>query len=97
VRSAFEPRVAPASVLALVRACQRRAVCHLGGGVALSGAYLGHRLSADVDVVFHSGEELRSFARDLPGVARESELALQVVQDGGSFVLRERLRRLAVP
>ena len=53
MRSSFDRRVAPDEALELVRACRSFADCHLGGGLALSGAYLGHRLSADADLVFH--------------------------------------------
>ncbi len=40
MRETFDRRVIAASVLDFVRACQSRVPCHLGGGAALSGAYL---------------------------------------------------------
>ncbi len=44
----FDRRVVPAPVLEFIRACQSRVPCHLGGGAALAGAYLGHRMTGDV-------------------------------------------------
>ena len=50
MRETFDRRVVPAAVLDFVRACQIRLPCHLGGGAALSGAYLGHRTTGDIDL-----------------------------------------------
>ena len=41
MRKTFDRRVVPDSVLDFVRACQVRIPCHLGGGAALAGVYLG--------------------------------------------------------
>ena len=86
MRRAFDRRVAPDAALDLVRACRSFADCHLGGGLALSGAYLGHRLSADADLVFHDADALRALVADLPEVSRRVGLGLEVVQDGRTFV-----------
>ena len=84
--SAFDRRVIPDAVLALVRALQRRAASHLAGGAALGGLYLSHRLSADVDLFCHDLDRVRSLVRDLPDVARECDAEIRIVRDAGSFV-----------
>jgi hypothetical protein len=73
-------------VLELVRALQRRTPCHLGGGAALSGAYLGHRLSNDIDLFCHDQGEVRTLLRELPLIAAECELKIELVRDAGTFV-----------
>lgn len=73
-------------MIALVRACQKRAVCQLAGGSALSGAYLGHRLSRDVDLFCRDLDEVRTLVRAVPAVAVEAGVSLAIVRDGGSFV-----------
>ncbi|HVY62691.1 MAG TPA: nucleotidyl transferase AbiEii/AbiGii toxin family protein [Planctomycetota bacterium] len=86
MRSSFDRRVLPEPLLELIRACQRRAPCHLGGGAALSGAYLAHRLSRDVDLFCHRLEDVRTLVRELGAIAHESGLELAPVRDGGGFV-----------
>ena len=86
MRSSFDRRVTPEPVLDLLRALQRRATSHLAGGAALSGLYLSHRLSADIDLFCHESEAVRSLVRDLPSVARECSAHIRLVQDAGSFV-----------
>jgi hypothetical protein len=86
VPDAFDRRVTPEPVLELVRALQRRATSHLAGGAALGGLYLHHRLSADIDLFCHEPEAIRTIVRELPGVARECNAQIRVVQDGGTFV-----------
>lgn len=86
MRSAFDRRVLPDPVLQLLRACQRRVACHLAGGAALSGAYLGHRLSGDVDLFCHHPDEVRLLVRSLPEIARDCAIAIDVVRDAGKFV-----------
>jgi hypothetical protein len=86
VRSTFDARVVPPPVVALVRELQRRAPCHLAGGAALSGLYLAHRLSADIDLFCHDREYVRDLVRDLPDVARRCAADIRVVRDAGSFV-----------
>ena len=84
MRSAFDRRVLPDPVLGLVRACQRRVPAHLAGGAGLSGAYLAHRLSGDVDLP----------VRPLPMMLVPlTETELRAFRDA----LRDRFRRLAVP
>jgi hypothetical protein len=86
VRSAFDRRVVPDPVIALVRALQQRAPCHLGGGAALSGAHLSHRLSGDVDLFCHDHQDVRALVRELPSVAAECALDITIVRDAGTFV-----------
>jgi hypothetical protein len=59
VRKEFDRRIIAEEALAFVRECQHRAPCHLGGGVALAGAYLGHRVTGDVDIFVHDPAEMR--------------------------------------
>ena len=86
MRSKFDDRVVPDQVLDVVRACQERVACQLGGGAALSGAHLGHRLSRDVDLVCRRPEDVRSLVRELPGVARKQNAKIELVRDAGTFV-----------
>jgi hypothetical protein len=86
MRTSFDRRVVSEEALRLVRACQTRIPCHLGGGAALSGAYLGHRLSNDLDLFCHREGDLRGLFRDLPAVAREAGISLRVLTDAGTFV-----------
>lgn len=73
-------------VLAVIRACQERVQCRLGGGAALSGAHLGHRLSRDVDLVCRRAEDVRTLVRDLSEIARETDAKIVVVRDAGTFI-----------
>lgn len=86
MRSEFDRRVVPDEVLALIRACQGRVPCLLIGGAALSGAYLAHRLSRDVDLVFRSQGDVRRLARELPAVEAATGAEIVIVQDAGTFV-----------
>ncbi|MSP63283.1 MAG: hypothetical protein EXR72_23660 [Myxococcales bacterium] len=85
----FDRRVVPEAVLELVRRCQGRVQCHLGGGAALSGAHLAHRLSRDIDLVCHRSDDVRSLARDLPEIGRELGGEIAIVRDAGTFVRAE--------
>lgn len=85
MRDAFDRRVVPEPVLALVRSVLRRVPAHLGGGAALSGAYLAHRLSRDVDLVCHRAEDVRTFVRELPLIAEECGARIELVRDAGTF------------
>jgi len=89
VRSSFDRRVVPDEILTLIRACQRRSPCHLGGGAALSGAYLAHRLSGDIDLFCHRADEVRDLARQLEDAAREASVQVRIVRDAGTFVRAE--------
>jgi hypothetical protein len=86
VRDRFDRRVVPDSVLRFVRSCQTRVPCHLGGGAALSGAHLAHRLSRDIDLVCHQRDDVRHLLRDLADAAREAGATATVVRDAGTFV-----------
>ena len=85
-RSSFDRRILPDSHRELILALQRRVPCTLGGGVALSGGWLGHRLSRDLDLFFSGREELRAQLAFLPALAREAGAEVRVVQDAGTFV-----------
>lgn len=82
----FDRRVVPAHVVDFVRRCQERVPCHFGGGAVLSGAYLGHRLSRDVDLVCHQQEGVRGLLVSLPEIGREAGDAITIVRDAGTFV-----------
>jgi Nucleotidyl transferase AbiEii toxin, Type IV TA system len=86
VRSTFDRRVVSDTVLEVIRACQRRAPCHLGGGAALSGAYLSHRLSGDVDLMCHQPSDVRLLTAELPAIARETGTRIALLRDSGPFV-----------
>lgn len=86
MRSTFDARVVPAEVMDVVRACQERVPCRLGGGSALSGAYLSHRLSRDVDLVCRRADDVRALVRELPEIARQANAKIDLVRDAGTFV-----------
>lgn len=86
MRAAFDVRIASPEVLRFVRECQSRVRCALAGGVALSGAYLGHRLSNDVDLFFRDRASLRLLTSALEDAARAVGAKIQVTQDAGTFV-----------
>jgi len=86
VLSSFDARVLPDDVLGVLRACQERVPCRLGGGAALSGAHLGHRTSRDVDLVCRKSDDVRSLVRELSEVARQANATIQLVRDAGTFV-----------
>lgn len=84
--TSFDRRVVSDRTLAFVRACQGRVPCHLGGGAALSGAHLAHRLSRDIDLFCHNAEDLRFLVRELPALAAACHVPVDIVRDAGSFV-----------
>ncbi len=86
MRSAFDRRVVPAPILNFILACQRRVPCHLGGGAALSGAHLSHRLSGDIDLFCHDATHVRDLMRELPATAAEAGVTVTVARDAGTFV-----------
>ncbi len=86
MRETFDRRVIPASVLDFVRACQSRVPCHLGGGAALSGAYLGHRMTGDIDLFSHDREDMRALVGLLPEAAGEAGVSIEVLRDAGHLV-----------
>jgi hypothetical protein len=89
VRSSFDRRVVSETALAVIRACQQRVPTHLGGGAALSGVHLGHRLSRDVDLFCHRAEDVRALVRELPEIARECGVSIHLLRDAGTFVRAE--------
>lgn len=86
MRKTFDRRVVPDFVLDFVRACQDRIPCHLGGGAALAGAFLGHRTTGDIDLFVHDAEEMRALVGLLPGAAAEAGIAVTLLRDVGHLV-----------
>jgi hypothetical protein len=86
MRKRFDRRVVPDFVLGFVRACQVRVPCHLGGGAALAGAYLGHRTTGDVDLFVHDAEEMRALVGLLSGVAADVGIGVTLLRDVGHLV-----------
>jgi hypothetical protein len=86
VADRFDRRVVSESVLELLRACRREAPCHLGGGAALSGAYLSHRLTGDLDLFVHNQDGMRDLVRRLPEIAAGCKVELSVQRDAGHLV-----------
>lgn len=82
----FDRRVVPGPVVDLLRACSERVPFHLGGGAALSGLYLRHRLSADADLFVHDKQGHRELVAALPHIASELGRSIEIVRDGGTFV-----------
>jgi nucleotidyltransferase AbiEii toxin of type IV toxin-antitoxin system len=82
----FDRRVVPERALILLRALQERVPCHLGGGAALSGVHLRHRLSRDLDLFCHEPEQVRELLRALPDAAQTAGVGANVVRDAGTFV-----------
>jgi hypothetical protein len=89
MRTVFDARIASPEVLRFIRECQSRVHCSLAGGVALSGAYLGHRLSKDIDLFFRDRPSLRLLAEALTEPARAVGGTIRIVQDAGTFVRAE--------
>lgn len=56
------------------------------GGAALSGLYLHHRLSRDIDLFCDSREDVRDVLSHATEVSNVLGGALRVVRDGGTFV-----------
>ena len=84
--SLFDPRVVPPEVVEVLRACQEHIDCRLGGGAALSGAHLAHRLSRDVALVCRASESVRTLVRVLSEVERQADCSIQIVRDAGTFI-----------
>ncbi|MCC7541305.1 MAG: nucleotidyl transferase AbiEii/AbiGii toxin family protein [Deltaproteobacteria bacterium] len=82
----FDRRVLPAPIVAFLRDAQQVAPAHLGGGAALSGAHLAHRLSGDLDLFVHDRAAHRLLVSALPDLARDCHASLDVRQDAGIFV-----------
>jgi hypothetical protein len=86
MRKTFDRRVVPDFVLDFVRACQRRIPCHLGGGAALAGAYLGHRTTGDIDLFVHEAEEMRVLVGLLSSAAADAGIGVTLLRDVGHLV-----------
>jgi hypothetical protein len=86
----FDRRVVPDFALELVRACQTIVPCHLAGGAALAGAYLGHRMTGDIDVFVHDREDMRALVAQLPAVAKDTGTGIALVRDAG-YLVRARI------
>jgi hypothetical protein len=86
MRKTFDRRVVADSVLDFVRACQARIPCHLGGGAALAGAYLGHRTTGDIDLFCHDEEDMRALVGLLSSAAADARVDVTVLRDVGHLV-----------
>jgi hypothetical protein len=86
LRETFDRRVVPDPALEFVRACQRRVACHLAGGAALSGAFLSHRLTHDLDLFCHRAQDMRDLVHDLGTIAASAGMNVELAQDTPSFV-----------
>ncbi len=86
MRDHFDLRVLSAQALDFVRACQKSVECHLGGGTALSGAWLSHRLSRDIDLFCHDSVQHRALVAELPHIGLGVGATCKVVRDGRHHV-----------
>jgi hypothetical protein len=86
VRDKFDRRVLSDALLELVRRCESVAECRLGGGAALSGAWLGHRRSRDIDLFSRDREAIRNLGTELPELAASLGGSATLVRDGGSHL-----------
>ena len=86
MKAHFDERVLSGIDVGFIKACQGHTPCHLGGGAALSGAWLAHRLSRDIDLFCHERELHRQLVSDLDDIAGSVGLTCTLVRDGGSHV-----------
>jgi Nucleotidyl transferase AbiEii toxin, Type IV TA system len=86
VAGGFDRRIVAPEVISFLQACGRVASFHVGGGAALAGVHLRHRLSADTDLFVHDKGEHRHLVRALPELGAANGTPVTVVQDAGSFV-----------
>lgn len=84
--NAFDRRVLPDQILELIRLAQARVPCVLGGGAALSGAWLRHRLSRDIDLFCTDRESVRELIENVEITARTLGGQTTIVRDAGSHV-----------
>lgn len=82
----FDARIVRPQLLTFLQACQRAVPFHLGGGAALAGVHLRHRLSADADLFVHDRQAHRALVRALPELGEANETAVSVLRDAGAFV-----------
>ena len=87
----FDARIVGPRELSFLQEAQRVAPFHLGGGAALAGVHLRHRLSADADLFVHSRDAHRDLVRALPDIGVANGTPVSILRDGGSFV-RARLQ-----
>ncbi len=85
MRKAFERRVLAEDWLDLIRACQTEVSCHLGGGAALSGAFLAHRLTGDVDLFCHVHEDFLALRGIVAARCDARGIACKLVRDAPNF------------
>lgn len=83
MRERFDRRVVPDALLELLQALARREEVHLAGGLALSGAHLGHRLSDDVDLFVHDTDTHRRAIHHLHALIEDDGGSVEVVQHAG--------------
>ena len=86
MKTSFDSRIVPADVVRFLLACQRTVPFHLGGGAALAGVHLRHRLSNDADLFVHDRHAHRELVQALPALATESGAQVKILRDGGAFV-----------
>ncbi len=86
MRKTFDRRVVSETVLEFIRSCQERVPCHLGGGAALAGAYLGHRMTGDIDLFVHDADEMRTLVDSLPALAKTGGISVALLRDVGHLV-----------
>lgn len=89
MRETFDARVVPPEVVRFLRELTARAPFELAGGAALSGVYLGHRLSKDVDLFCRDSAAQRALVAALGDAARAAGGSARIVQDAGTFVRAE--------
>jgi len=82
----FDRRIVGPEALGFLQACQRVAPCHLGGGAALAGLHLRHRLSADADLFVHEPTAHRDLVRALPDLGAATGTPVKILRDAGGFV-----------
>lgn len=81
----LDRRVIPEPVIAMLRGVQAQVPCHLAGGAALSGGHLAHRLSHDIDLFVHDGDEHRQTCRLVQELVLEMGGQVAIVQDAVGF------------
>lgn len=84
--AAFDRRIVGPRELALLQTAARLAPFHLGGGAALAGVHLRHRLSADADLFVHDRDAHRDLVQALPDLGAAHGASVAIVRDGGTFV-----------
>ncbi len=89
MRDSFDRRVVGEDALRLLHAACEVAPCRLGGGAALAGAWLSHRLSRDLDLFFRDREALRRLVGELPTLAERIGCKTSLLRDNGGHVRAE--------